>query len=588
MSNSKELAIVLKNPDKCYYPGDVICGQIRIESKKSIDIQHLSVNFAGCVDGCGDKTTLINASQLLATPTAGRKYTTLSPGKCHTFDFEFKIPADDRLPSFANIPKVAKITYLITATHKKPMFKLSHTLSTATQEIKVLDMINVLLPDYRVPVKMSKDLGFINGSKLSQWCLHLHKSAFHRGEQIKLECQIHHFPAMQKSKAIKITLSRQVHKTSSAKVVENKVLSTTAIDLDTKDSSPSQTFPIELQIPSDTPPSIFPDTGRTLSVSYVIQAELKMKGVKSAIKLKSVYKQEVVIVIGTFPIDTTTATTPNDNSSRLSLHTLASAPSSPLPAHRKSTTALLPDRRSSGALQVHSPPPHQVSFSEFDNIKPLPRLEEITKKRTYGSHPSSSSSSLLAVPTSPSSPPPPSLSASQSPTPSASVLTSSYQQEFDDYIPTTPLRRLSFSSARSSTSTAVNSIDRSLTPLPSMKATQLNPYNTVSYLNRKSVPRPSLLSVHPQTPHEIGPDDVITRQGNKSVEKPHSDYFDAKTLETSGDDDERGSTPGLLSRHDTMSTASSGGLYDPCQPMSPPLIATTKPPIMLSPISRSN
>lgn len=386
------------------------------------------------------------------------------------------------------------------------------------------------------------------------------------------------------------------------RIVENKVLSTTAIDLDTKDSSPSQTFPIKLQIPLDTPPSIFPDTGRTLSVSYVIQAELKMKGVKSAIKLKSVYKQEVAIVIGTFPIDGIAAATPNNSKylcscwfmyakltfvftdpSHISLHTLASAPSSPLPAHRKSTHALLPDRRGSGVLQVHSPPPHQVSFSEFDNIKPLPRLEEITKKQAYGSHHSSSSSSLLA----PSSPPPPS-SASHSPTPSASVLTSSYQQEFDDYIPTTPLRRLSFSSARSSTSTTVNSIDRSLTPLPSMKATQVNPYNTVSYLNRKSAPRPSLLALHPQTPHEIGPDDVITRQG-KSIEKPHSDYFDAKTLEAGGDDDERGSTPGLLSRHDTMSTASSGGLCDPFQALSPPPLPTaTKPPIMLSPISRSN
>lgn len=99
-----------------------------------------------------------------------------------------------------------------------------------------------------------------------------------------------------------------VHVLCIYRVVENKVLSTTAIDLDTKDSSPSQTFPVELQIPLDTPPSIFPDTGRTLSVSYLIQAELKMKGVKSAIKLKSVYKQEVVIVIGTFPVENTATT----------------------------------------------------------------------------------------------------------------------------------------------------------------------------------------------------------------------------------------------------------------------------------------
>lgn len=115
------------------------------------------------------------------------------------------------------IPKVAKITYTLTATHKKPMFKLSHTLSNATQEIIILDMINILLPDYRVPVKMNKDLGFINGSKLSQWCINVPKSAFTRGENIKLKCQINNFPAMEKAKAVKVSLSRQTHRTSSAK-----------------------------------------------------------------------------------------------------------------------------------------------------------------------------------------------------------------------------------------------------------------------------------------------------------------------------------------------------------------------------------
>lgn len=39
MSNTKELAIVLKNPDKCYYPGDLIHGKLnsnRILYRKSI------------------------------------------------------------------------------------------------------------------------------------------------------------------------------------------------------------------------------------------------------------------------------------------------------------------------------------------------------------------------------------------------------------------------------------------------------------------------------------------------------------------------------------------------------------------------
>lgn len=97
------------------------------------------------------------------------------------------------------------------------------------------------------------------------------------------------------------------------RILENKVLSSTTIDLDIKDNSSSQCIPIELHVPFDTPPSIFPDSGRTLSVSYVIQAELKMKGVKSAIKLKSVYKQEVAIVLGTFPIDNIPAYNNNNN-----------------------------------------------------------------------------------------------------------------------------------------------------------------------------------------------------------------------------------------------------------------------------------
>lgn len=253
------------------------------------------------------------------------------------------------------------------------------------------------------------------------------------------------------------------------------------------------------------------------------------------------------------------------DASQVSLHTLASVQPS-LAYHSKSTTDLLATRK------ISSPVQHQVSFPEFDNIKPLPRLEEITQKRSYGSNNSFSSSSSLSSPTS---------STSLSPTPS-SMLISSYQQEFDDYIPTTPLRRLSFSSARSS-STAT--IDRSLTPLPSMKSTQVNPYSTISYLNRKSTPRSSLLSATLQTPHEIGPNDIITKQGD-IIEKPHVEsnngYFNVKTLEASGDDEDEANTPDLLSRNNTISTASSNGLTDPFQAMS-----STKTGFMLSPVDKS-
>ncbi|CEP18752.1 hypothetical protein [Parasitella parasitica] len=484
-------------------------------------------------------------------------------------------PADKR-PSTSRdalkqpeIPKVAKISYILTATHKKPMFKFSHALSSATQEIKILDMINVLLPDYRMPVKMSNDIGFLNGSKLSQWCLSLARSAFTRGENIKLECQINHFPIMEKAKAIKVSLMRQVYKTSSAKVLENKVLSSTTLDINTTDKSPSQSLPVELHVPYDTPPSIFPDSGRTLSVSYVIQAELKMKGVKSAIKLKPVYKQEVTIVIGTFSIDSMPPTHDN-NPPQKPLHTPASVPSTSLPMHRKSTTDLMPIRRKSTA-QSPVPVPAQVSFSKFDNmVKPLPRLEKVAHRKSYGNTASKSLSS-------------PTPSASPSPTPSYSMRVTSNQHEFDDYIPATPLRRLSLSSARSSTSTAVT--DRSLTPLPSMKAVQVNPYSTVSYLNRKNAPRPSLLSM--QTPNEIGPNDITTKQGipvaAAAVETSSGLSFNAKALDAGGEDENGSSIPELLSRHDTISTASSSGIMDPLH-----VISTAKPSVDVTPIDRAS
>jgi hypothetical protein len=85
------------------------------------------------------------------------------------------------------------------------------------------------------------------------------------------------------------------------RVLENKTLSFKFIDLSVSDVySSSQCIKCELNIPPNTPPNIFPDTGRVLSVSYLIRADLNMKGVRSAIKIKPMYEQQVSIVIGTY------------------------------------------------------------------------------------------------------------------------------------------------------------------------------------------------------------------------------------------------------------------------------------------------
>ncbi|KAI8990762.1 hypothetical protein BDF20DRAFT_811126 [Mycotypha africana] len=159
-----------------------ISGYLIVNPKKTIDIQHIALKFYGFVETySGDKFTLLNEEKQLAKPLQARKYTTFFSGQIHEYDFEFEIPRDKRLPSSANIPKVANVVYFLTATLKKPRFRFSHSLCPISEEVKILDKIDVQSLDYISPVNMSSELGFINGSKLCFWNLYLPKSAFLRG-----------------------------------------------------------------------------------------------------------------------------------------------------------------------------------------------------------------------------------------------------------------------------------------------------------------------------------------------------------------------------------------------------------------------
>lgn len=76
---------------------------------------------------------------------------------------------------------MVKIAYHLTAKHKRPIYKLSPTLHDVREEVEILDTININLPDYRVPVKMKNELGFVSGGKLTQWSCSVPRSAFVRG-----------------------------------------------------------------------------------------------------------------------------------------------------------------------------------------------------------------------------------------------------------------------------------------------------------------------------------------------------------------------------------------------------------------------
>lgn len=239
------------------------------------------------------------------------------------------------------------------------------------------------------------------------------------------------------------------------RIIDKKILSFKNIDLHVTESTSTQSVYIKLHIPSDTPASIFPNTGRILSISYCLLAELNMKGVKSAIKLKDTYMQETAIVIGTY----SDASLPETN-----IYPVTKASTI---SHRNSSVSTLQSQ-----MSFHS------SVIDSSELGPLERLDsdQIQKlnvqRRSY-------------------------LNRSHTPIP---------KDLFVREVSPGPTH------VRHSYNPIPPPVDRSLTPLPSVR---LKGSNTVSYTQQ---PQRKFLYLQPESsaitvssPHEIGPNDIINR-----------------------------------------------------------------------------
>lgn len=74
----------------------------------------------------------------------------------------------------------------MTATPKQRLINFSNSLSTISQPVKIFDFINVDLPHYTERVFLNNDLGFVNGSKSTQWNLAFSRSAYMKGIVINI------------------------------------------------------------------------------------------------------------------------------------------------------------------------------------------------------------------------------------------------------------------------------------------------------------------------------------------------------------------------------------------------------------------
>lgn len=244
------------------------------------------------------------------------------------------------------------------------------------------------------------------------------------------------------------------------RIIDKKVLSFKNIDLHVTESTSTQSVYIKLHIPSDTPASIFPNTGRILSISYCLQAELNMKGVRSAIKLKDTYMQETAIVIGTY----SDASLPETN-----IYPVTKASTI---SHRNSSVSTLQSQTSFHSSVVDSTELGPLERLDSDQVQKLN-----VQRRSY-------------------------LNRSHTPIP---------KDLFLREVSPEPTH------VRQSYNPIHPPVDRSFSPLPSVR---LKGSNTVSYSQqsqRKFIylqPEPSAITV--SSPHEIGPNDVINRgDGNR-------------------------------------------------------------------------
>ncbi|KAI8885289.1 hypothetical protein K501DRAFT_180247, partial [Backusella circina FSU 941] len=158
----------------------LLLGDVVVQSLKSIDVQHISLCFKCYAEIQGDKKVLHENVLFLAKPKTGKSSSSvLASGETHRFPFTFNIAED--LPSTLKIPKMASISYTLTAIHKKPLFKLSSSLPTQMQEIEVTQTIDIYSTDCKNVKKSNTQFGHIIGSSETEWSTIIPRTGFLRG-----------------------------------------------------------------------------------------------------------------------------------------------------------------------------------------------------------------------------------------------------------------------------------------------------------------------------------------------------------------------------------------------------------------------
>ncbi|KAI7854933.1 hypothetical protein BDC45DRAFT_115886 [Circinella umbellata] len=313
----KTIDIVI-NEEKFYFPGDSlqdlsffcelatlnhvhIIGAVIVHPKSPTKTTQIILRFTGqVVLSVKDKEiiTLFQRTQNIQVSPDNDNKATILEAKQHTFPFNFEVPKGIELPSTMEFAKKAKVRYILTAIHDRPMVPESFC-PKAQYTVPILEYLDIEAPQFKIPQGKTASTPSLS-SKQCHLKVTIPHTGYSRGDIVTINTIITCSESLVVRKGLRVDLIRMVDiRSGRHRFVKEDVLKTTEHDLNIIGPyNFSQAVSCQMPIPTSTPPTIGYD-GMTLRMYYQIRAKVRLTDITDKPKMVTL---ELPIAVGTWPL----------------------------------------------------------------------------------------------------------------------------------------------------------------------------------------------------------------------------------------------------------------------------------------------
>ncbi|KAI8138812.1 hypothetical protein BJV82DRAFT_629924 [Fennellomyces sp. T-0311] len=290
----KTIDIVL-DEEKFYFPGDPLRGSVIVHPKSPTKTTQIILRFTGqVVLSVKDKETITLFQRTQNIRVSPDDKASVLEAKQHSFPFDLVVPKE--LPSTMEFAKKAKVRYVLTAIHDRPMVPESFC-PRAHYVVPILEYLNIESPQFKIPQEKTTDAV---ASKRCQLKVSIPRTGFARGDIVTIKTVVTCAAALVVHNGLRVDLVRVADiRSGKHQFLKEDVLKTSEHDLNIIGPyNFSQEVSCQMPIPTSTPPTIGYD-GMTLRMYYFIRAKVRLTDI---IEKPKTVTTEVPIVIGTWPL----------------------------------------------------------------------------------------------------------------------------------------------------------------------------------------------------------------------------------------------------------------------------------------------